>query len=120
MDRKILLGGIVGGALILIFALGPLIGFGILEGGNIAQDSLLFTLAMMFLAPIAGGFLAGLISRADPHRAGLLAGLVGSMALFILYLVFSGVSWQATVSGLVVVFVWTFLARIGSGFAATR
>lgn len=120
MDRRILLGGIIGALLMLIFALGSLIGSGISEGRFFVQNNLLFNLAMMLLSPIAGGFLAGLISRTNPWRAGLLAGLVGSMVLFILWLVFSGVSWQAMVSGLVVVFVWTFLARIGSGFSTSR
>lgn len=74
----------------------------------------------MLLSPIAGGFIAGLIGKYNPRRAGLIAGFVGSMVLFMLWLVFSGVTWQAMISGLVVLFVWVFLARIGAGLSLTH
>ena len=120
MERPILLGAIIGATLMLIFALGSLLGFGFSEGMYFTQNHPFYALVIMSLSPIAGGFLAGMISRPNPRRAGMLAGLVGSMILFILWLVFSGVSWQAVVSGLVVVFVWTFLARFGARLSSSR
>jgi hypothetical protein len=120
MDKDTLLGGITGAILMMIFALGPLIWSGFFEAAFFAQDNLFFNLVMMLLSPIAGGFIAGFIGRSNPRRAGLLAGLGGGMVLFSIWLVISGVSWQAMISGLVVIFVWIFLASIGAGFSTSR
>lgn len=120
VDKKTLLGGVIGAILMLIFVLGPLIISGFSDAAFFFQDNLFFTLVIMLLSPIAGGFIAGLIGKYNPRRAGLIAGFVGSMVLFMLWLVFSGVTWQAMISGLVVLFVWVFLARIGAGLSLTH
>lgn len=120
MDKRSSLAALIGAVMMVIFALGPLIWSGFSEVGFVSQDDLFFNLVMMLLSPTAGGFVAGLISKANPKCAGLLAGLGGGMALFTFWLVFSGVSKETVISGLVVVFVWMFLAWIGAGFNASR
>jgi hypothetical protein len=121
MDRKVVLGGIGGGLVILAFALSILLIINSFFPGLIANGSnLLIGMIPLLLAPIAGGFLAGLIGRTNPLQAGLIAGLLASLVVFIGWLVVVGLSVETILSGLVIVFLWVILARLFAGFAQPR
>ena len=74
----------------------------------------------ILLAPVAGGFLAGLIGRSNPQKAALFAGLSASFLIFIAWLVLTGFEGSTLLSGLVIVFIWTVLARLASGFVRPK
>jgi hypothetical protein len=121
MDKKVILGGVVGAIVILAFAFSILLIInsffpGLISGAN----NLLIGLIPFLLAPVAGGFLAGLIGRQDPLKSGLMAGVIASLIVFIAWLVIAGLSLETILSGLVIVFVWVVLARIAAGFAQPR
>jgi hypothetical protein len=121
MDRRVILGGIGGGLVILAFALSILlIVNGFFPTLVASGDNLLVGMIPLLLAPIAGGFLAGLIGRPNPHQSGLIAGLLASLVIFIGWLVIVGLSVQTILSGLVIVFLWVVLARLFAGFAQPR
>ena len=120
LDKQVILGWAVGSLAMLTFSLGSLFLSGYPEDSIISQEYVLFNLVIIIMSPFAGGFIAGLIGRSNPRRAGILSGVVGSMVLFILWLVFAGITWQGILSGLVLVFVWVFFARLGGGFASPR
>jgi len=121
MDRKVVLGGIGGGLVILAFALSILLIINSFFPDLIANGSnLLIGMIPLLLAPIAGGFLAGLIGRTNPLHAGLIAGLLASLVVFIGWLVVVGLSVETILSGLVIVFLWVILARLFAGFAQPR
>ena len=115
-----LLGGVAGAMLMLIFVLGLLFWNGFSGAVFFSQENLIINWVMTLLSPIGGGFIAGLIGTSNPRRTGLLAGLAGGMVLCAIWLVFSGITWDAVISGLVVIFVWLFLAGIGAGFSPSR
>ncbi len=121
MDRKVILGGIGGGLVILAFALSILLIVNSFFPSLIANgNNLLVGMIPLLLAPIAGGFLAGLIGRSNPLQAGLIAGLLASLVIFIGWLIFVGLSVETILSGLVIVFLWVILARVFAGFAQPR
>ncbi len=120
MDKKVILGSAAGGLAMLAFALGLLLLSGQPLNISSLADNLLVTGLVSLLAPFAGGFLAGLISKSHTRQAGLLAGLGASLVVVLIWLVNAGVTWETIVSGLALVFVWVVLARIGAGFALPR
>lgn len=118
MDKRTLLGGLTGSILILVFSLAPLLLLNqVLDftGSNLVIGSML-----ILLAPIAGGFTAGKISKTNPRLAGLIAGLGASLVVWIAWLFIAGISLQNMISGLVILFIWVLLARLASGFASTK
>ena len=120
MDKRVIWGGVAGGGVTLIFALGILLIFNRFSLVFVTStDNMLINLAAILLAPIAGGFLAGIIAVEKPRLAGLIAGLGASLFVFILWLVISGLVMESALSGLVISFVWVFLARIGAGFSSS-
>ncbi len=121
MDRKVILGGIGGGLVILAFTLSIWLIINSFFPNLIADgNNLVVGMVPLLIAPIAGGFLAGLIGRPNPLQAGLIAGLLASLVIFIGWLVIVGLSVQTILSGLVIVFLWVVLARLFAGFSQPR
>lgn len=117
MDKKVFIGGIVGGAVTLVFAFTLLLvlnGF-FMDFAAISNNAVVGIITIL-LTPVAGGFLAGLIGRQDPRKAGLIAGLTASLFIFAAWLVVSGLSFQTILTGLAIVFVWVMLSRLSGGF----
>ncbi len=118
MEKKVIFGGIAGAAVIIIFMLALTLVFDSFLTKLISSTSnVLISLLVVLLAPIAGGFLAGLVGKSNPFQAGLLAGLIAGVFMFIAWLVIVGFSLETVLSGLVILFVWVVLARVASGFA---
>lgn len=121
MDKKVLWGGLAGSVVILAFAISMILIVNSFFPGLISgTNNLLIGLIPLLLAPAGGGFLAGLVGRSNPRQAGLIAGLVASLVVFVAWLVFVGLSLETILSGLVIVFVWVILARVMAAFAQPR
>ena len=121
LNNRIFLGGIAGAVVIFLISFGLLILFNqILTVLTVSTANIVVGLIVFFLAPVGGGFLAGMIGRPNPLRAGLIAGSVASVMILISFFLIFGFSFQTLVSGLVVVFVWIFLSRFSAGFARNR
>jgi hypothetical protein len=121
MEKKVILGGVLGGLTILAVGVVVLLAFNGFAPGLLANTSnVLIGLIPLVVAPIAGGFLAGLIARNDPKRAGLIAGLLAALVLLIGWLIVVGLTLDTIVGGLAVGLVWVILARIFAGFAAAN
>ncbi len=118
MDKKVVLGGVLGALVIFIINFGMLLLLNqILADLAISTTNLVVGLIIFLLAPVGGGFLAGLIGTPNPLRAGLIAGSIASMMILVAFLSIFGFSFQILVSSLVVVFVWVILSRVSAGFA---
>ncbi|MDY6872441.1 MAG: hypothetical protein SVR81_00525 [Chloroflexota bacterium] len=121
MDKKVVLSGLLGGLTILAVGVIILFAFNGFAPGLLANTSNVFLgLIPLVVAPIAGGFLAGLIARHNPKRAGLFAGLLAALVLLIGWLIVVGLTLDTFVGGFAVGLVWVILARIFAGFAAAR
>lgn len=121
MDKKIILGGFLGGAAIVVVGVVILFAFNGFAPGLLASTTnVLLGLVPLVLAPIGGGFLAGLIGKSNPKLAGLIAGLLAALVLIIGWLIVVGLTYETIVGGLVVGFVWVILARVFAGFAGSR
>lgn len=120
MNKRVILGGLVGGVVILAFSFSILL---LLDGVLPALTSgsnLWMGLLPMMLAPVAGGFLSGLIGKPNPLQAGLIAGLLAGLIVFIGWVVYAGLSFEAILSGIVIVLLWVILARVMAGFTQPR
>ena len=120
MNKRVILGGVVGGVVILAFSFSILL---LLDGvlPALASGSTPWMgLLPMMLAPVAGGFLSGLIGKADPRKAGLIAGLLAGVVVFIGWVAYTGLSLDTILSGIVIVLLWVILARVMAGFAQPR
>lgn len=121
MDKKVVLGGVLGGLTILAVGVVILFAFNGFAPGLLANTSNVFLgLIPLVIAPIAGGFLAGFIARKDPKKAGLIAGVLAALVLLIGWLIVVGLSLDTVVGGIAVGLVWVVLARIFAGFGAAR
>lgn len=121
MNKKVGLGGVAGALVMLVFAFGSLLVINRFSLDQIAMPSnALLSLIIMLMSPIAGGFLAGLIAPERPRQAGLFAGLLAGMMVLIAWLAIMGIFWDTLLSGLVVMFVWIILSRLGAGFSKNR
>lgn len=121
MDDRITLASVVGAVVMVTFALGILVLFSDFSMHFVSTlNATLFNLAAVLMAPIAGGFVAGLIGRTNPRQAGLLAGLGGAFVILFSWLAISGLSLETTLSGLVIGLVWVFLSRLGAGFSSAK
>lgn len=117
MDKKVIIGGMVGAAVIFVFSFGMLLLLSQwLTNLATSTTNLLVSLIIFLLAPVGGGFLAGMIGKPNPRRAGLVAGANAGVLVLIGFLMVFGFSLQTLLIGLVVVFVWVVLARISAGF----
>jgi len=121
MNKKWVLGAVAGAFVILGFTIIMLVSLSSFLAEVISAPVVtILSLIALFLAPIAGGFLAGMIGKSEPRRAGLFAGLSASLVILAAWLVISGVTYQTFVSGLIIGFMWVFLARMAAGFVKKR
>lgn len=118
---RILISGLIGAALILAFTFGALLLLmnGLSVDYVLTTDNTILKIFIYAMVPIAGGFVAGLVDQSRPHQAGFFAGLFGGLFYFLIILASAGLSWPGIGSGLVLAFVWVFLARLGGGFASS-
>lgn len=120
MDKRVIFGGVVGALVIVAFALGSPLSLNRFSLDSISWNNLLLSLVVLLMAPIAGGFLAGWIGDKNPRQAGLLAGFGAGLVLLIAWSVIVGCSLEASLSAVVIGFIWVFLSRVGAGFSSTR
>lgn len=121
MNKKWVLGAVIGAFTILGFSIIMLVSLTSFLAKVVSAPAVtILSLITLLLAPIAGGFLAGLIGKSDPRRAGLFAGLSASLVILAAWLVISGVTYQTFVSGLIIGFMWVFIARTAAGFVKKR
>lgn len=118
MDKKIILGGVIGSVVMLVFALGSfLLLSGFSSEGVSGLSNGVLSLLPVLLAPVGGGFLAGLIGKSNSRLAGTMAGIIASLFMVIAWLLIAGFSSQTLVAGAVIAFMWIVLARLAAGFA---
>lgn len=117
MNKRTVVGGVTGGVATFIFSLGLLLLTGRSLDVTSLANNMLVSVMIMLMAPIAGGFVAGLVALSQVRQAGLLAGMGASLVVVISWLMMSAFSWEAVTSGLVIVFVWVYLSRLGAGFS---
>ena len=120
MNKRVILGGVVGGVVILGFSFSILVIVNSIFPGLTTGSNLWMGLLPMTLAPVAGGFLSGLIGKTNPLLAGTIAGLLAGLAVFIGWVVFTGLRMDTILSGIVIVLLWVVLARVMAGFAQPR
>jgi hypothetical protein len=121
VDKKGVLGAVLGAGITLIFSLGSLLVLNNFSLERISPESNgPFGLLIVLMAPIAGGFLAGIIYQKNPRQAGLFAGIGASLVVFMAWMVISDFSWGGVLGGMVIGFVWIFISRLGGGFASHR
>ncbi len=121
MKKKLILASLVGAFVILGFAFAILLIINSFFPGIVARgNNFLLSLIPFLLAPAAGGFMAGLMSREKPLQAGLFAGLIAGLIVLIAWLVVVGLSMETVLSGLVILFVWVVIARTFSGFSQPK
>lgn len=119
--RKIIISGAVGGIIILLFAFSIVYLMSdmfpeLLSGGANSLSGLLPVL----IAPMAGGFLAGLLAKEKANQAGWIAGGLAGIVILIGWIFLMGFSFQTALRGLVLGVVIAFIARVFSGFAQPR
>ena len=120
MGKRVILGGVVGGIVILAFAFSILLIVNSLFPELVTGSNLWIGLVPMLLAPVAGGFLSGLIGKTNPLRAGLIAGVIAGLVVFVGWVAYVGLQVETILSGIVIVFLWVILARAMAGFAQPR
>ena len=120
MNKRVILSGLVGGVVILAFSFSILVIVNSIFPALTSGSNLWMGLLPMMLAPVAGGFLSGLIGKPNPLQAGLIAGLLAGLIVFIGWVVYTGLSVETILSGIVIVLLWVVLARVMAGFAQPR
>lgn len=118
--RKMILGGLAGGLVILVFALSIIFLMNSLSPGFKAGEVGLIGLAPALLAPMAGGFLAGLLAKEKAHQAGWIAGGLAGLVILVVWVVLMGFSVQAILRGMVLCLVIAMVARAFAGFAKPK
>lgn len=118
--QKSILGGIVGGLVILVFALSIVFLMNSLYPEFSADEVGLIGLAPALLAPMAGGFLAGLLAKEVAHQAGWIAGGLAGIVILITWVFLMGFSVQAILRGIVLCLVIAMVARAFAGFAKSK
>lgn len=121
MERRVLLGGLAGGVVTLLFAASIVFLLDSYLPGLYASDgSWILGLLPALLAPMAGGFLAGVIAQQNVRQAGAIAGGLAGGVILVGWLIVMGVSLTMVLRGAVVALVVFVFARTFSGFARTR
>lgn len=120
MNKRVILGGVVGGVVILVFSFSILVIVNSFFPELTTGSNLWMGLLPMILAPVAGGFLSGLIGKQNPMQAGLIAGLLAGLVVFIGWVIYTGLRVETVLSGIVIVLLWVVLARVMAGFAQPR
>ena len=120
MKKKVIFGGMVGACVMIAFSLTLLMMTSDFSNGLVSSvGNAIIGVISILLAPFAGGFLAGLIARSDPRKAGLIAGAVAGVSIFAAWLIISGLTFSTIASGLAIIFTWAVLARVAGGFTGT-
>jgi len=114
INKLVLLGGLSGAFLILFFTIGSFSLFN--QFSDLSISNLVIASVLLLFAPLAGGFVAGKIGKTNPRKAGLIAGSGAGLVVWITWLIVAGVSFQNLLSGMVILVIWVFLARLASGF----
>jgi hypothetical protein len=115
--RTMILGAVVGALTILILTFGIIFGMMTFSGSLLtSRASMVIGTITVLLAPVAGGFIAGLVGGSNPKKAGLFAGLGASLVILIAWLALSGFKRSTMLSGVVIIFIWVVLARLASSF----
>ena len=120
-ENRIILGGALGALITVAFSLGSML---LLNAFSLeflrSIRNMPLGMIILLMAPIAGGFLAGLIGKNNARQAGLMAGIGASLVMIIAWVLISWGTWEEILSGLVIGFLWIFLSHLGSGFASPK
>jgi len=81
------------------------------------QAGSILNVAILIVAPYAGGFLAGLIAKDTRRQVGLICGISAGTIMIIAAFLLLDVSIQMTLILLLLLILWTFLARLGARMA---
>jgi hypothetical protein len=121
MERRVILGGLVGGVVTLLFAFSIVFLLNsYLPELYTSEGSWVLGLLPALLAPMAGGFLAGVIARPKVREAGTIAGGLAGGVILVGWLVLMGGSFAVVLRGAVIALVVFLFARTFSGFARVR
>jgi hypothetical protein len=121
MKSRVILGGIAGGVVILLFAFFMVYLLNsYLPGIYAGETSWLIGLIPMILSSIAGGFLAGIIARPDVRKAGMIAGGLAGAVIMVAWVVIMPEGLAVALRGVVIALVVLAFARAFSGFARQR
>jgi len=119
--RKAIIGGMIGGFIILAFAFSIVYLMSDLFPEFIVGGATsLINLAPALIAPIAGGFLAGLLAKENAKLAGWIAGGLAGAVVLVGWVILMGFFFQVFLRGLILGIVIAFVARVFSGFARPR
>lgn len=119
--RKMILGGLVGGMVTLIFAISLVFVMNTLLSDQISIDaSGWMSLVPVLLAPMAGGFLSGLLAKEQAKQAGWIAGGLAGAVIMIAWIVLMGFNYQMILRGVVLCLVIAVVTRVFSGFAQPK
>ena len=95
MNKKVLTGSVLGAVLIFSFSFGLLMLFSqTLARLAVSTTNLLVSLIIFLLAPVGGGFIAGLVGQPNPRQAGTLAGAIASLLILAAFLFAFGFSFR--------------------------
>lgn len=115
---RVILSGIAGGLATLIFALALIYLMSSIFPGYLSLDTnSALRLLPAFLAPVAGGFLAGLLAKEKAKQAGWIAGSLAGIVMLSGWVWLMGFGFQVVLRGIVVFLVVTGLTRAFAGFA---
>ena len=118
VKSRVILGGVVGGVVILVFAFFMVFVLNSYLSGLVAgETSWLFGLIPVLLASMAGGFLAGIIARQEVRKAGMIAGGLAGAVIMVAWIVVMPGGWAMALRGVVIGLVVLTIARTFSGFA---
>jgi hypothetical protein len=119
--RKAIFSGVIGGFIILTFAFSIVYLMSDLFPGLVSEGTTsLINLAPALIAPIAGGFLAGLLAKENAELAGWIAGGLAGMVVLVGWVILMGFSISTFLRGLILGIVIAFVARVFSGLARPR
>ena len=120
--RKGVLGGVIGAVVTLLFLYSYFylwnVYFSDISSFLILGCSISWTL--QFMAPMAGGFLAGLIAKEDAKLAGWLAGSLAGLVMIIALAIPNGYTLETFVGTLVEMVVLVVISRVFAGFAMPK
>ncbi|MBG0770737.1 MAG: hypothetical protein H0S82_03465 [Anaerolineaceae bacterium] len=119
--QKVILGGVVGGLVTLIFAISLVFVMNSLLPDQFSFGTTGLTgLVPVLLAPMAGGFLSGLLAKEQAKQAGWITGGLAGTVILIGWIALMGFNLQTTLRGVVLCMVVAIIARLFSGFAQPK
>lgn len=118
MDIKVILGGIIGGLLIIVFALAILlIVNSVLDVGESSVGTIILIFVPLILAPFGGGFLAGKFGKLNPRQSGIIAGLLAGLFIMMAWFFINNLNMETLISGVLILVMWVILAVLASGLS---